>query len=70
MRITYNDFLVDGVQATGTAVDEERGQAHDNDSASPVLSVVFFLPAFISPFMPSSLSRFVLAIDVIFSYHD
>jgi hypothetical protein len=33
-----------------------------------VLSVVFFLPAFISPFFPSALSRFVLVIDVIFSY--
>jgi hypothetical protein len=33
-----------------------------------VLSVVFFLPAFISPFIPHALSRFVLAIDVVFSY--
>ncbi|KAJ5550264.1 hypothetical protein N7535_001797 [Penicillium sp. DV-2018c] len=33
-----------------------------------VLSVLFFLPAFISPFLPTALSRFVLAIDVIFSY--
>ncbi|KAJ5101286.1 hypothetical protein NUU61_003508 [Penicillium alfredii] len=33
-----------------------------------VLSVVFFLPAFISPFLPKVLSKFVLAIDVIFSY--
>jgi hypothetical protein len=33
-----------------------------------VLSVVFFLPAFLSPFMPTALSRFVLAIDIIFSY--
>ncbi|KAJ5118291.1 uncharacterized protein N7443_007220 [Penicillium atrosanguineum] len=33
-----------------------------------VLSVVFFLPAFVSPFLPTALSKFVLAIDVIFSY--
>ncbi|KAH1316572.1 hypothetical protein KXX16_001618 [Aspergillus fumigatus] len=32
------------------------------------MSVVFFLPAFLSPFMPTRLSRFVLPIDVIFSY--
>ncbi|BCS30527.1 uncharacterized protein APUU_80830A [Aspergillus puulaauensis] len=32
------------------------------------LSIVFFLPAFISPFMPNMLSRFVFLIDVIFSY--
>ena len=30
--------------------------------------MVFFLPAFISPFMPTALSKFVLLIDVIFSY--
>ncbi|KAJ5773716.1 hypothetical protein N7457_008612 [Penicillium paradoxum] len=33
-----------------------------------VSSVIFFIPAFISPFLPSALSRFVLVIDVIFSY--
>ena len=33
-----------------------------------VLSVVFFLPGFISPFLPRALSRFVLAIDIVFSY--
>lgn len=32
------------------------------------LSVVFFLPAFVSPFLPTALSKFVLIIDVIFSY--
>lgn len=32
------------------------------------MSVAFFLPAFISPFMPNVLSKFVLAIDIIFSY--
>lgn len=32
------------------------------------LSVVFFLPAFISPFMPNMLSRFVFFIDLVFSY--
>ncbi|KAJ6019719.1 hypothetical protein N7522_001786 [Penicillium canescens] len=33
-----------------------------------VLSVVFFLPAFISPFLPNMLSKFVLFIDIVFSY--
>lgn len=33
-----------------------------------VLSVVFFIPAFISPFLPTALSKFVLLIDIIFSY--
>ncbi|OXV10780.1 hypothetical protein Egran_01459 [Elaphomyces granulatus] len=32
------------------------------------LSVAFFLPAFVSPFMPHILSKGVLAIDIIFSY--
>ncbi|EAW13697.1 MARVEL domain-containing protein [Aspergillus clavatus NRRL 1] len=32
------------------------------------LSVAFFLPAFASPFLPHKLSRFVLPIDIIFSY--
>ncbi|KAK4871090.1 hypothetical protein LT330_000327 [Penicillium expansum] len=45
-----------------------RGQHTIYQEVIAVLSVVFFLPAFISPFMPSSLGRFVLAIDVIFSY--
>lgn len=33
-----------------------------------VLSVVFFLPAFTSPFLPTALGKYVLLIDVIFSY--
>jgi hypothetical protein len=33
-----------------------------------VISVVFFLPAFISPFMPNVLSKFVVGIDLVFSY--
>jgi len=32
------------------------------------LSVAFFLPAFVSPFMPHILSKGVLGIDIIFSY--
>ena len=32
------------------------------------LSVVFFLPAFISPFLQTKLGGLVLAIDIIFSY--
>ncbi|KAJ6138778.1 hypothetical protein N7471_005264 [Penicillium samsonianum] len=45
-----------------------RGQHTIYQEVIAVLSVVFFLPAFISPFLPSVLSRFVLAIDVVFSY--
>jgi hypothetical protein len=37
-------------------------------SFQAVLSVAFFLPAFISPFLPTALSKFVLLIDVVFSY--
>ncbi|KAF9251046.1 hypothetical protein DTO006G1_4084 [Penicillium roqueforti] len=44
-----------------------RGQHTIYQEVIAVLSVVFFLLAFISPFLPS-LSRFVLAIDVVFSY--
>ncbi|KAL4890573.1 membrane-associating domain-containing protein [Aspergillus ambiguus] len=33
-----------------------------------VMSVVFFLPAFVSPFMPTVLGKAVIFIDVIFSY--
>jgi len=32
------------------------------------LSVAFFLPAFVSPFMPHILSKVVLGIDIVFSY--
>jgi len=32
------------------------------------MSVVFFLPAFLSPFLPKVVSGFVFFIDVIFSY--
>lgn len=32
------------------------------------LSVAFFLPAFISPFLPRILGRVVMGIDIIFSY--
>ncbi|KAJ5467934.1 hypothetical protein N7475_005686 [Penicillium sp. IBT 31633x] len=45
-----------------------RGQHMIYQEVIAVLSVIFFLPAFISPFRPSALSRLVLAIDVIFSY--
>ncbi|KAJ5960741.1 uncharacterized protein N7479_007891 [Penicillium vulpinum] len=45
-----------------------RGQHTIYQEIIATISVVFFLPAFISPFLPSSLSRFVLAIDVVFSY--
>ncbi|KAJ5978496.1 hypothetical protein N7501_001838 [Penicillium viridicatum] len=45
-----------------------RGQHTIYQEVIAVLSVVFFLPAFISPFLPSSLGKFVLAIDVVFSY--
>ncbi|KAL2818636.1 membrane-associating domain-containing protein [Aspergillus granulosus] len=45
-----------------------RGQHIIYQEVIAVLSVVFFLPAFISPFMPKVLGRFVFIIDVIFSY--
>ncbi|CAI7601958.1 unnamed protein product [Penicillium bialowiezense] len=45
-----------------------RGQHILYQEVIAVLSVVFFLPGFISPFLPRALSRFVLAIDIIFSY--
>ncbi|KAJ5195533.1 uncharacterized protein N7498_008971 [Penicillium cinerascens] len=32
------------------------------------VSVAFFLPAFVSPFMPNLFTRFVTPIDIIFSY--
>lgn len=45
-----------------------RGQHLIYEEVIAVLSVVFFLPAFISPFLPRALSRFVLLIDMVFSY--
>ncbi|OOQ83536.1 hypothetical protein PEBR_35407 [Penicillium brasilianum] len=45
-----------------------KGQHLIYQEVIAVLSVVFFIPAFISPFLPSALSKFVLLIDVIFSY--
>ncbi|GFF49450.1 hypothetical protein IFM58399_08558 [Aspergillus lentulus] len=45
-----------------------RGQHLIYQEVISTLSVAFFLPAFISPFMPTALGKFVLAIDVIFSY--
>ncbi|KAL3481433.1 membrane-associating domain-containing protein [Aspergillus californicus] len=45
-----------------------RGQHIIYQEVIAVTSVVFFLPAFLSPFMPRILSRFVFFIDVIFSY--
>lgn len=45
-----------------------RGQHIIYQEVISTMSVVFFLPAFLSPFMPKVLSGFVFAIDVIFSY--
>ncbi|KAJ5146159.1 uncharacterized protein N7515_000723 [Penicillium bovifimosum] len=45
-----------------------RGQHIIYQEVIAVLSVVFFLPAFISPFMPNRLSKFVVFIDIVFSY--
>ncbi|KAL2868958.1 uncharacterized protein BJX67DRAFT_379450 [Aspergillus lucknowensis] len=45
-----------------------RGQHIIYQEVIAVLSVVFFLPAFLSPFMPKMLSPFVFLIDVVFSY--
>ncbi|KAJ9292653.1 hypothetical protein DTO271G3_8546 [Paecilomyces variotii] len=45
-----------------------RGEHIIYQEVISTMSVAFFLPAFISPFMPNVLSKFVLAIDIIFSY--
>ncbi|KAJ5886016.1 uncharacterized protein N7473_008690 [Penicillium subrubescens] len=45
-----------------------KGQHLIYQEVIAVLSVAFFLPAFISPFLPTALSKFVLLIDVVFSY--
>ncbi|RAK99324.1 uncharacterized protein BO80DRAFT_128026 [Aspergillus ibericus CBS 121593] len=45
-----------------------RGQHIIYQEVISTMSVVFFLPAFVSPFLPKALSKFVLGIDVIFSY--
>ncbi|KAE8354381.1 membrane-associating domain-containing protein [Aspergillus coremiiformis] len=45
-----------------------RGLSIKYQEIIAVMSVVFFLPAFVSPFMPTALSKFVLLIDVVFSY--
>ncbi|KAF7176305.1 hypothetical protein CNMCM7691_002230 [Aspergillus felis] len=45
-----------------------RGEHLIYQEVISTLSVAFFLPAFVSPFMPTALSKFVLAIDIIFSY--
>ncbi|KAI9926137.1 hypothetical protein ASPWEDRAFT_622364 [Aspergillus wentii DTO 134E9] len=45
-----------------------RGQHIIYQEVIAVMSVAFFLPAFVSPFLPKALSKFVLAIDIIFSY--
>lgn len=45
-----------------------RGQHIIFQEVIAAISVVFFLPAFLSPFMQKSLGGLVLAIDVIFSY--
>lgn len=45
-----------------------RGQHLIYTEVISTISVVFFLPAFVSPFMPTALGKFVLLIDVVFSY--
>ncbi|KAL1867378.1 hypothetical protein Plec18167_008649 [Paecilomyces lecythidis] len=45
-----------------------RGEHIIYQEVISTISVAFFLPAFISPFLPNVLSKFVLAIDIIFSY--
>lgn len=37
-------------------------------SAQSTISLAFFLPAFVSPFMPNKLTKYVTPIDFIFSY--
>ncbi|KAB8233853.1 hypothetical protein ETB97_011942 [Aspergillus alliaceus] len=45
-----------------------RGLSITYQEIISVMSVVFFLPAFVSPFLPTALGKFVLLIDVVFSY--
>ncbi|KAJ5835318.1 hypothetical protein N7447_001344 [Penicillium robsamsonii] len=45
-----------------------RGQHTIYQEVISTISIVFFIPAFVSPFLPSSLGKLVLAIDVAFSY--
>jgi hypothetical protein len=45
-----------------------RGQHIIYQEVISTMSVVFFLPAFLSPFLPKVVSGFVFFIDVIFSY--
>ncbi|KAJ6115414.1 hypothetical protein N7486_001192 [Penicillium sp. IBT 16267x] len=45
-----------------------RGQHIIYQEVIAALSVVCFIPAFFSPFRPSSLSKIVILIDVVFSY--
>ncbi|KAJ5513799.1 hypothetical protein N7463_003351 [Penicillium fimorum] len=45
-----------------------RGLGTTYQEIISTISVVFFLPAFVSPFLPSSLGKIVFAIDVVFSY--
>ncbi|GAB1211606.1 hypothetical protein ATERTT37_000729 [Aspergillus terreus] len=45
-----------------------RGLSLTYQEVIATTSVVFFLPAFVSPFMPTALGKVVIFIDVIFSY--
>ncbi|KAL5357596.1 membrane-associating domain-containing protein [Aspergillus floccosus] len=45
-----------------------RGLSLTYQEIISVISVVFFLPAFVSPFMPTALGKVVIFIDVVFSY--
>lgn len=45
-----------------------RGEHIIYQEVIAAMSVVFFIPAWISPFFPNVLSKFVLGIDIIFSY--
>ncbi|KAJ5826120.1 hypothetical protein N7474_003258 [Penicillium riverlandense] len=45
-----------------------RGLSLTYQEVIAVVSIVFFLPALLSPFLPVAVDKFVLGIDVIFSY--
>lgn len=45
-----------------------KGQHTIYQEVISTISVALFLPAFVSPFMPNLLSKFVTPIDIIFSY--
>lgn len=61
-----------GLTLTYVEIIVSLSKPHQQNQCLPmeqaVVSVVIFLPAFVSPFMPTSVEEFVLFINMIFSY--